>query len=607
MQLFNSDTGTVLSYALAMLVTLAAQAAVIYVSPEGKTPEQGGDGTLAHPYDLPSALVAEGNVSGEFRLLMSDNHYLLSASIGPHGRKFLGWNGTTDQPAGREGRDKVVLDGQGTVKCVNSANLNGSWTFADLTICNGNPDEAGCLIRGQNVTGHSLVTNCVLRSTTCKNQAVFVNSYNDWTLDFVDCDFRDITVEGWYGFLQMHGNHVDFLRCNFFNNNQTTPSNSYGSFGYGSANFTDCVISNNSGVALGGFCMSRSIWTRCCFENNRNTNCGACIFADGLGTCVISDCVFKDNSCPGGAGWGGTCFAGGYISGTSSGGNWYVTNTVFVGNHSHERGGVMSVRNAGSSRVEFVNCGFTNNISGACLNNVGNRSTAGGTLWLVGVEDMFLDRCSFVDNVSTGLYAAVRAADSNGRILTNGYIRSCLFLRNRSMGSNGGSGEGVVGLVGTCVVESCSFIGNRTENLYGALTVGGNAEGPAKAVVNCLFYDNAHYNGGKTDQYSTCNANPTADVRYWNCFSQYGFLPPDQGNIVGTSKAPIDPRFVDAANDDYRLQKTSCCVNAGMNQDWMVGARDLQNNRHPLRIEDGRVDIGCYEFWPKRGFSIIIR
>ncbi len=603
-----------LAFCLACGSALAA--AVVYVAPDGRAPEAGGDGSLAHPYDLPSALSAASGASAEIRLLMSDSPYLLTASIAPHAKAFVGWNGATDAPAGRDGRDKVVLDGQGAVKVVDSANLNGSWRFADLTFRNGDPRATGCLIGARNVTGSCLVTNCVFRDTLCTNRVVEANVYTDAnSLTFADCDFRDLTVEGWYGFVKVEGPNVSFDRCRFFGNSQTTPSNAYGSFGYGAADFTDCVISNNTGVGIGGFCLSRSTWTRCRFENNRNANVGTCVYALESGTCAVSDCTFVENACTAEVeSSGGACFGGGYISGNSSSGQWFVTNSVFVGNVSHARGAVMALRNGGGSSVTFVGCGFTNNVSGKCpLPSKPERSTGGSVLALTGVQEMRLDRCAFVDNVTSGICAAVRAEvhPSTASALTNAYVRSCLFLRNRSFGSNGGSSEGAVYLAGTCSVDNCTFIGNVTDsNLYGALCVGGSAtDGPAKAVSNCLFYDNAHArNGIKTDRYAACNADPSGDVRFWNCFSQYGFLPSGQGNLVGTATAPLDPSFVDAAADDWRLAKGSCCIDAGESKAWMTrGETDLQGLPRPRRVEGGAVDIGCYERRVTPGVLFLVR
>lgn len=601
--------------AVVSALALAAEAGVVYVAPDGRGPAAGGDGSRANPYDLPSALNVAGGAD-ELRLLMSDSPYVVAESIVPNARTFVGWNGVTDTPAGKVGRDKVVLDGQGKVKVVESAAQMGSWTFADLTFRNGDPNATGCLIGARNVTGQALVTNCVFRDTLCTNRVVEANvlSGGVHSLTFADCDFRDLTVEGWYGFVKVEGPNVSFVRCNFFNNSQTTPSNSYGSFGYGVADFTDCVISNNTGVGLGGFCMSRSTWTRCRFADNRNANAGTCVYVLESGTCAVTDCTFEDNVCTVESETnGGACFGGGYISGNSSSGHWAVTNSAFVGNVSHSRGAVMALRNGGGSSVSFVGCGFTNNVSGKCPNpSYPSRSKGGAVIALTGVQELRLDRCAFVDNVTSGICAAVRAEADTGKAstLTNAYVRSCLFLRNRSEGSNGGSAEGAVFLDGTCYVDNCTFVGNETKsNLYGALVVGGSAtEGPAKTVSNCLFYDNARYNGVKADRYSTCNANPDGDVRFWNCFAQYGFLPSGQGNLGGTASAPLDPSFINAAADDWRLAKTSCCIDAGENKAWMTRAeKDLQGQARPRRVEGGTVDIGCYECRVASGVLLLVR
>ena len=53
-----------------------------------------------------------------------------------------------------------------------------------------------------------------------------------------------------------------------------------------------------------------------------------------------------------------------------------------------------------------------------------------------------------------------------------------------------------------------------------------------------------------------------------------------------------NPLFV--AVGDYHLQCISPCINAGTNQDWMVGATDLDGN--PRLDACGRVDMGAYEY-----------
>ena len=64
-----------------------------------------------------------------------------------------------------------------------------------------------------------------------------------------------------------------------------------------------------------------------------------------------------------------------------------------------------------------------------------------------------------------------------------------------------------------------------------------------------------------------------------------------------------DPKFADAAHGDFTLGGGSPCRNAGVNEDWMVGAFDLLGRP---RIVNSRVDIGCYESLV-RGMRISIK
>lgn len=605
----NNDFKVTMSFAAAVAAaafSLAAHGAVVYVSPDGKGVDEGGTGALAQPYDIYTG-VAQAGDGGEVRLLMSENRYFLTNSVYVNKRALRGWNGTSDTPAGSDGRDKVILDGGETVECLYSANLQGSWTIADLTITRGCPTKEGSLLYGLNVTGNSVVSNCVFRESSCTNgmRCVRVNVYEGGSLRFINCDFRELEALDWYGFLNVGGapDSIVFDRCRFINNVNSGPQNSYGSFAYGNADFTDCVISNNTGTGIGGFSMGRSSWTRCLFADNSSVNCGVCLY--NRGTMVVNDCFFTNNVCTKINANGGGCIAAGYISGNDSSGTLAVTNCVFIGNASHSRGAVASFSSKSglTSSISFSRCSFVTNVSGACLYSNG-RSASSAVIYGQRISDFFLENCIFTDNVTSGVCAAVACTE-----LINSHVRNCLFLRNRSLGTNGGSNEGAVRLEGISYVHNCTFVNNGTSrNLYGALVVGGsNESGPEKLVANCIFSGNSRYNGVENSIESTCNVKSSGDVRFWNCFSQYGFMPEGQGNVCGTSQLPLDPGFVAAASDDYRLKKRSLCTDAGLDFAWMSGAKDLQSLRRPRRIEGRSVDIGCYEYlWPS-GLSVILK
>jgi len=63
-------------------------------------------------------------------------------------------------------------------------------------------------------------------------------------------------------------------------------------------------------------------------------------------------------------------------------------------------------------------------------------------------------------------------------------------------------------------------------------------------------------------------------------------------SATGVGNITNAPLFVNEAAGDYHLAAGSPCINAGTNQDWMIGALDLAGLP---RIASGTVDMGAYE------------
>jgi len=53
------------------------------------------------------------------------------------------------------------------------------------------------------------------------------------------------------------------------------------------------------------------------------------------------------------------------------------------------------------------------------------------------------------------------------------------------------------------------------------------------------------------------------------------------------------PFFISTNTSNYRLLAESPCRNSGTNQEWMIFTTDLDSNN---RIQEGSVDMGCYEY-----------
>ena len=79
----------------------------------------------------------------------------------------------------------------------------------------------------------------------------------------------------------------------------------------------------------------------------------------------------------------------------------------------------------------------------------------------------------------------------------------------------------------------------------------------------------------------------------------------------GEENIVADPLFVDAdgpdddpdtwEDNDYHLSSDSPCIDAGLNDDWMLDAFDLDGNP---RICDDTVDMGAYEY---SGPAVVLR
>ena len=113
---------------------------------------------------------------------------------------------------------------------------------------------------------------------------------------------------------------------------------------------------------------------------------------------------------------------------------------------------------------------------------------------------------------------------------------------------------------------NCTVVGNEATNRAGGCYAG--------TLYNCIVWSNR----------------ATSDSNFWGGTYTYCCTTPNPGGIGNLSD---DPRFVNAAGEDYHLQSNSPCVNAGTNQDWMIGATELDGRFS--RIRGGRVDMGAYE------------
>jgi len=181
--------------------------------------------------------------------------------------------------------------------------------------------------------------------------------------------------------------------------------------------------------------------------------------------------------------------------------------------------------------------------------------------------------------------------DSSSTVL----VRNCLIARNY-MGNQTGNGHGAGIYMNSGTVESCTIVSNILRRTDGG-GLGGGIYRTGGSVKNCIILLNRDVVTDSTDNYYA-----TGGIDY-SCTEPPPGLGLGAGNIAG------DPLFVNLAGGDYTLQKTSPCIDAGTNQTWMTGAKDLAGNDRILKGTSGLiVDMGAYEtFVPTKGTMIQLR
>ena len=329
----------------------------------------------------------------------------------------------------------------------------------------------------------------------------------------------------------------------------------------------------------------------------------------------------------------------------TGGGAWcessgVLSNCILTGNSADGSGG-------GAYYGTLYNCSLTDNSAsyggGACYGTLynctltGNSASSGG-----GAYNSTLDNCTLTGNLAS-LYGggtsgsmldnctlAGNSASHSGGGVDGGTLYNCTLTGNSASDYGGGAAWGATFYNCTLTDNSAGGGGGTYDGtLYNCTLTGNSAFDGGGAyygtLYNCMLASNsATYSGGACWGATLYNCTLTGNsAKYaggawygmlYNCIVYYNTAPsgpnylgstlnyscttPDPGGIGNITN---DPRFVSAAAGDYHLQATSPCINAGTNQDWMIGATDLAGN--PRINASGRVDMGAYEYqeiniWP---------
>ncbi|MDB9421668.1 cadherin domain-containing protein [Microcystis aeruginosa CS-563/04] len=390
---------------------------------------------------------------------------------------------------------------------------------------------------------------------------------------------------------------------------------------------TDVSFSNNTAnFAAGGAIYntnSSPTLTNATFTSNGAGSNGGAIFNEG-GNATINNGTFTSNAAGGNGGNGGAIYSTAANStslnnvtftsntGISDGGAIYNTGSnltlkdgTFNNNTASSDGGAIFSTGGtfNLTDADFVQNRATAGLGGAVfLQTTGatitqadflqNRSANGGAIYN-NSNDVSVTNTNFTLNIadaSGSLGGAIYNLNSSGLQVIN-----AAFSRNNAASAGGAIyqlnlGVGVI----TTTITNSTFSGNSAGSgsaLYNQSNVNNSSFVISSNLRNSIIWGN----GGT----AIVNITGFATTTVTNSIVQGGF--------TGTGNLNVDPLFVDAINDDLRLQSTSPAINAGNNASLPADARDLDGDSNiteaiPLdiarnpRVNGTNVDMGAFEF-----------
>lgn len=475
------------------------------------------------------------------------------------------------------------------------------------------------------------MTNCTFKSNVSgyMGGAIYIDQTPELVLS--DCSFEENVATNRGGAITHAGYGrpcVIRQNCIFRGNLAANTSESYGGA------ISSCGPADGQIVRL--------IVLDSTFEDNIATTQGGAIGPDYSSAslfgfvCAITNCTFRRNlACSGGA----ISTIGGSYSGCLFEDN--LATNRFAASYDSCSGGAFysmargTVTHPGvSNRLDFVDCTFKRNLAysrygGSALYLFrGHYTYSQRPAFVVGctfignkvvssyqqpfqsalliedtLSDVLVERCRFEANYASTSGSAMGVRNTAKCPLSDTFrtIRNSLFLCNTNENYYW---CGALEVVENTTVENCSFIKNVAISGGSGAAIHIQDGAAGVSVRNCLFNGNDDAND-RYDYWDDIWPNPSPykeSVYTSYCASDHDVFLADNRN-----RYVVNPNFVDAKMGDYRLKKPSACIDTGHNEPWMVGAKDLQNDRKIDRILGNAVDIGCYEFRPTSGLFLLIR
>lgn len=285
-----------------------------------------------------------------------------------------------------------------------------------------------------------------------------------------------------------------------------------------------------------------------------------------------------------------------------------INHSTLFCNFSREHGGAL---NAEHSLVYMRDCKVSNNLTYTEIDTV-YFMYGGGLRFIncvVELTDMVfrrnnghsaiggalsIDSCSV--NIDRCIFEHNRGINGAGLYLIRCYDNPCsisnsLFANNYSEHFGGG----------LAISDSSPEISNLTvvDNYSYGVTCGGIFfyQHSSPIVRNCIIYGNTNYSPLEEPVQMWIWTYDDYVPEFHNCNIQFGLenISGNEGIQVYENCIDVDPLFVDAGVENYRLGSGSPCVDAGSPDTPAEILEGLDLDRH-ARVNGSSIDIGAYEF-----------